>query len=336
MISFFGGEPLLNWEGIKTGIDHCNLRNKDAGKKIIFYLTTNGTLLKREYLDFLAKYDVRITISLDGDRDVNDRHRFFADGGSAFYETVRAVRLIVEYPEITLQVRPTVDEYGSSRIVETANFLTSIGASRIHFRPMSSINGTKLALTKNGYQMVGEGFEKLAQHMIEQAKNGEKIIGYINILKFLFLLFFRLRRKFYCGAGNSVISIDPSGNISPCPRFTGMESFKIGELNCGGIINDRKENFQTKSVKNRPDCDNCWVKNICSGGCLYMQDIDGQGIGDFSVWCELIKSNVTSAIKTFFSLHEISPLIISNLAEMYPPLLSNMEGALLGYKKHLK
>ena len=336
MVSFFGGEPFMNWDGIKTGINHCNERNKAVNKKMIFYITTNGTLVTREHLEFLAQFDVRITVSLDGDRDVNDKHRFFIDGSSAFDKTVKAIELIVSYPQITLQVRPTVDEYGSTKIIETANFLESLGVTRIHFRPMSSLDGTKLVLTKNGYKSMAEGFECLAKKMIDQAQKGKELIDYVNILKFLFLLFFRLRRQFYCGAGSTVISVDPSGNISPCPRFTGMGEFQIGDIHCGGVVEKKQSEFQAFSIKTRPDCNNCWVKNICAGGCLYMHEIDEHGNDDFSVWCELMKSNVESALKTFVFLQKLSPAILPSLIREYPPLLSKTEEALLQYEKHLK
>jgi uncharacterized protein len=244
--------------------------------------------------------------------------------------------MVLKHPEISLQIRPTVDELAARKIEETATFLESLGVQRIHFRPMSSIEGTKLAMTSDGYAAMAEGFDALALRMLKQAHDGREIMGCINILKFLFILFFRLRRQFYCGAGSTVISVDPRGNITPCPRFTGMDSFQIGNIGCGGISLEKKKDFQTFSSKTRPNCQDCWARNACAGGCLYMHEFDNStGIKDFSVWCDLTRSNITSAIKSFAALQKLSPHLLPALIRKYPPLLSNLEEVLSRYETSL-
>ena len=58
------------------------------GKKYIFTITTNATLLKEEQIKFLAENNFNLVISLDGPAEIQDANRVFADGESGTFETV--------------------------------------------------------------------------------------------------------------------------------------------------------------------------------------------------------------------------------------------------------
>lgn len=68
VISFYGGEPLLNINLIRTVVLFC--KNEFPNFEYTFSLTTNGTLLLK-HIDFLEEYNFRILISLDGDEGDN-------------------------------------------------------------------------------------------------------------------------------------------------------------------------------------------------------------------------------------------------------------------------
>lgn len=42
-------------------------------------MTTNGTLLNKEVIEYLVKNNFKITVSIDGPKEVHDRSRHFAD-----------------------------------------------------------------------------------------------------------------------------------------------------------------------------------------------------------------------------------------------------------------
>lgn len=75
IISFYGGEPLMNIKFIKAIVAHVNNIVPGLGIDIQFDMTTNGTLLQ-EHIEFLVANDFSITISLDGDENHN-QHRVF-------------------------------------------------------------------------------------------------------------------------------------------------------------------------------------------------------------------------------------------------------------------
>lgn len=89
-----GGEPLL--AGLaKLRRVTTELRSALAGiSRLDLRIHTNGVLLDEEFCEFFAEQDVRIGISIDGDRAANDRHRRYADGRSSYDKVIRAIELL--------------------------------------------------------------------------------------------------------------------------------------------------------------------------------------------------------------------------------------------------
>ncbi len=73
-----------------------------------------------------------------------------------------------------------------------------------------------------------------------------------------------------CGAGKSVCSIDPIGNVYPCQSLH-FDEFLLGNL-LYSKLNELKsigtEGFCLKTVNELPVCSKCKVKYICGGGCI--------------------------------------------------------------------
>ncbi|MEV7656573.1 radical SAM/SPASM protein FxsB, inactivated metallohydrolase extension form [Streptomyces anulatus] len=117
-----GGEPLLagparlrrvceELGSALNGIAELDLR-----------IHTNGVQLSPRYLDLFDEFDVRVGISLDGDRAANDRHRRFADGRSSHPMVLRAVELLRDerYRHLDLGLLCTVDIHNDPVAVHDA------------------------------------------------------------------------------------------------------------------------------------------------------------------------------------------------------------------------
>ena len=73
MLTFYGGEPLLNFDLIKQVVDYCNEMNYDPR----IFMTTNATLMTDEMIDYIIENHIVVTFSLDGFKENNDRNRVF-------------------------------------------------------------------------------------------------------------------------------------------------------------------------------------------------------------------------------------------------------------------
>lgn len=56
-ITFYGGEPLLEFDLLRQIVDFAGNFAAELGKKINFAITTNGTLLDDEFVDYLVLHD---------------------------------------------------------------------------------------------------------------------------------------------------------------------------------------------------------------------------------------------------------------------------------------
>lgn len=99
-LSFYGGEPLCNFDLIKKSVEY--FEQVFIGKNKLYSMTINGTLLDDEILRFLDNYDFRIMISLDGSKETNDKNRKYADLQRSVFDTViRQLEHIKEnYPKL--------------------------------------------------------------------------------------------------------------------------------------------------------------------------------------------------------------------------------------------
>jgi len=69
---------------------HPNEEPKIYGKPISFTITTNGSLLTEEMVEEFLKYNTKLTISLDGPKQIQDKNRVYLDG-SGTYDIVSVV-----------------------------------------------------------------------------------------------------------------------------------------------------------------------------------------------------------------------------------------------------
>ena len=96
-IAFYGGEPLLQY----TLIQYAIQRGLDLlGDEVVFSVTTNGTVLTPEKIDWLMEQHVELVISLDGTKAFHDKHRVYANGQGSYKRVYEALSYIIEnYPQ---------------------------------------------------------------------------------------------------------------------------------------------------------------------------------------------------------------------------------------------
>lgn len=133
--SWHGGEPTILGVDYFRTIVKIQRRLCPAGRRIANGMQTNGTLLDDDWGRFLAAEGFSVGLSLDGPRDLNDRHRLTRNGRSTFDETMRGydtlrrhgVRTDILCVVSAANVRHAADVYG---------FFRDIGASYVSFLPL--------------------------------------------------------------------------------------------------------------------------------------------------------------------------------------------------------
>lgn len=90
-----GGEPLLlGVARMSQVLQEFRRALGDAGVELDLRIHTNGVLLGPAFLDIFSAFDVKVGVSLDGDRGANDRHRLYRNGRSSYDQVVNALELL--------------------------------------------------------------------------------------------------------------------------------------------------------------------------------------------------------------------------------------------------
>jgi len=96
-ITFYGGEPLLNFKLIKECIEYIDETYKCY--KISNYLTTNGSLLDIEKAEWLIKHNCHILVSICGPKEEHDRLRVYRNGKGTFEDIMKNIKpIMANYP----------------------------------------------------------------------------------------------------------------------------------------------------------------------------------------------------------------------------------------------
>ena len=84
IISFFGGEPLLNFDLIRSSVEYAKLHKERHNRRIKFTITTNGTMLNSRVIEYLSKERISLRISIDGPEEVHNANRLYKNEHGSF------------------------------------------------------------------------------------------------------------------------------------------------------------------------------------------------------------------------------------------------------------
>ncbi|MFD8233843.1 radical SAM/SPASM protein FxsB, inactivated metallohydrolase extension form [Streptomyces sp. NPDC059696] len=117
-----GGEPLLAGPARLRSICAELTRTLAATTDLDLHIHTNGVRLNRAHLEVFREFDVKVGLSLDGDRAANDRHRLDHRGRSSYERVLRGLELLrlPEYRHLFQGLLCTVDVAGDPVLVHDA------------------------------------------------------------------------------------------------------------------------------------------------------------------------------------------------------------------------
>ena len=103
ILTFFGGEPLLNMPVLYYMAERLHAACAARGVEILVNIITNGLLLSREMVERLNPLGLNgIKITLDGDREAHDRSRPLRGGQGTFDRIVANTRAVADLTRIAV------------------------------------------------------------------------------------------------------------------------------------------------------------------------------------------------------------------------------------------
>ena len=225
-ISFFGGEPLLRFDLIQEAISYT-LQHLPEHIHSFFSISTNATLLSEEIVSFLIKHNCRIQFSIDGTPESHDKNRITHNGTGSWVILDRNWSLIMQCineSSIPVKVKMVVDPSNVPYLYDSVRFWA---IPNIEFSFDINYN------TQWSQYAFNCLYSEINQ--ITAAYKNLRISGFFitEIERVLLGLNNHNFTPSFCGAGISRLTILPNGDIFPCARFIGEDSFRIGHLQNG-------------------------------------------------------------------------------------------------------
>lgn len=268
-VRLFGGEPLMNLPVIKRVVEHAKAKRAESGKDFRFLLTTNGTLLDDEMVAFLAANAIKVVVSFDGPRDVQDVNRPFRNGqGSHEVVAANVARLLSAMPPHLVFCRATL--HGSTDPNRVRKAIEDLGFAHCKIAEAAPSGHRGQAGPRDPAPLMMHWEAEVIELLdAVKARDAATVIAMNQtspVARMLIALAAGRREHFHCGAGRSYLAISVSGDIFPCHRFVGLADHRMGSI-WGGEL-DATQYCQCL-VTTTPECAECWARYLCGGGCIY-------------------------------------------------------------------
>ena len=271
-ISFWGGEPLLEFELMKKLIKYGD---EISNNTLTYGGTTNGTLYTAEVAEWCLKNKSPMLVSSDGVEEAHDKHRKFKNGRGTWKVIDKNLREIVKFfPKQKVRLSISTDNchlfYDSFLY-----FIEGLGMKEFSFSPVFEDDWTK-----EKFDILEEQFNKCIDYILKEAKRN----NFIDLKHFTDIMLRNGSEQIIrnpCGAGTGYSAWSIEGLQFACQRFNkhglSLEEklkspFLIGRIKDDKyeIYREPRQQFINFKDKLEDRCGHCsLLKNSnCYGNCF--------------------------------------------------------------------
>ena len=303
-VDFFGGEPLMNFEVVKQLVAYGRSLEKENHKKFRFTLTTNGVLLNDEVIDFCNAEISNVVLSLDGRKEVNDKMRPTRNGqGSYDIITPKFIEFVNRRKGGQYYIRGTFTRDNLDFSKDVIHF-ADLGFKHMSIEPVVGLPEDAYSVREEDLPIIMSEYDELAKEFIKREKEGR---GF-NFFHFQIDLEQGpcvAKRLSGCGSGTEYLAVTPWGDFYPCHQFVGEEEFLLGNVDEGIVKPALCDEFKQCNVYAKENCQECFAKYYCSGGCAANSFKFKNTITDtYDIGCEMQRKRIECSLMIKAALAE--------------------------------
>lgn len=290
-LDWFGGEPLCNYQAVKTIMQYCRELSKKHGIPVISTMTTNGYLLDSYKMDEMLKLGiVGYQVTLDGSKKIHNMQRHLANGEGT-YDTIihnlYRIKKTISSGLMRICIRVNLN---SKSLLHLDSFFRQL---KIYFE-----NDKRFTLSLRYVRdLKGDGTtEDIINDdniMLEVYKKAEKIIPRLLTSHFMSLL--DESGCCYAGKPNSFV-VGSNGQIYKCTVYFKDDINKVGKLRNGCMELNYKliAKWVYPQIAKRHECEKCWYRGRCYYGTCPYNKVKGVA----AISCPFEKEYIDYILKT--------------------------------------
>lgn len=267
-VCFHGGEPLLGFPAVSETV--CYAKDRYPDTEFRFSMQSNLVRMTPEIAQWCAEHGVSVGFSIDGVPEDNDLMRIFHNGRGTTEATVRGLKILQAHqPHVGCVA--VIGGHNWNQMHRFIPYLNEIGVTRLALNRMAPV-GRALKIGRAAYvtdeeyvqcltdcylAMVASAFEFQVKPITDWAR---KIVSPGSCS----------HGCYQCGAGWSHISVDSTGNVYACDRFSFDPDWVSGNLldtPLLDIMNEQKMHNCRTRIQRISTCSKCAVVDVCGGSC---------------------------------------------------------------------
>lgn len=252
-----GGEPTVTWKELSWAIEYID-SSKPSEKEVDITLTTNATLLSEDRIRFLKEHKVSVTISFEVLPRIQNSQRKGINLKHGTFDIVdKAIKCMGKYG-LLCTIRSTITRLNVDLMPEMVTFAHEHYGfiKKLHFEPVSSCDDNDEAF-----------YQHYLSSFFEAKRIGDTfgIDVYNSVSNSINTIKSRFCRGEFC--------ITPGGDIVSCHRLSSENVNHFETVHYGYVddhIHIKKEEQESALAlfnQKREECDDCFAKWHCAGGC---------------------------------------------------------------------
>ena len=325
-VSFYGGEPLLHFDLVRTCVAYCNSAHN--GKKIQFNLTTNGTLLNDSTMDFLVAHDFGVRVSLDGPAAIHDANRIFRNGAGTHQRVMaNLTRFKSRHPDYFARKVSLISVVGwpydlqnARHFFQTDKTVSTLlpavegvirrGTSYFDSRPAPAETIGMLAQLEDEYCRLMAAQEAIPPY---PASLFHRRMAYLAQRDAECFLGDDRYPNGICTPGVRRLFVTASGRFQPCEKFN--DSLHIGDIDHGFDVDAIQKMLADYVDICQDHCRSCWAQRFCTA-CFVSCNGQGIDVERKAEFCAGERRRILNSFILYFRILEQNPEAFAALKEI--------------------
>lgn len=254
-----GGEPALSWNVLKEATRYAEKVAASNGITPHFAITTNGSIINDEMIEFFKEHDFTVQLSFEVLPDVQNEQR-------GFYDIVaKNVKWLTE-AGVKNYVRSTITEKNVDRIPEMVRYCHEQFPLVKKLSCQQVVDPTYFASSEIVKDFFGRYFRSF--------KDGEKLADELGITlrsSSSHLINYSKRERFCY----NLVCLTPYGTLTVCPDVSSPNEPDYGAAVFGTVTDSGKLEINAEKLRSITGgtihtiekCRNCYARWNCGSGC---------------------------------------------------------------------